>query len=186
MLSCSRSSSPSSREIESSNISLESDIESLLDSVEVSDYDEPTYTVEEDTELIADPFSNPLYDGADISIFESYILVFEFVIRHNLTAKAFSELLQLIAVHVPSSAKMPRSVYCLKKFFLNLFPHAKSRIHSYCSSCHAVLTDNIACSTRGCEDDMKNEFISIPLGPQIQHLMEGMCIPLLRTDERKS
>ena len=165
---------------------MESDIESLLDSVEFSDFDEPTYTAEEDTELIADPFSNPLYDGADISIFESYILGFEFAIRHTLTAKAFSELLQLIAVHVPSSAKMPRSVYCLKKFFLNLFPHAKSRIHSYCSSCHAVLTDNIACSTWGCEDDMKNEFISIPLGP---HPMEGMCIPLLRTyrsDERKS
>ena len=104
MLSCSTFSSLSSREIET-------DTESLLDSVEFYHFDEPTYTAEEDIEFIADPFSNPFYDGSDISIFESYVLVLEFAICHKLTAKAFSEYLKLIAVHVPSSAKMPRSVY---------------------------------------------------------------------------
>lgn len=58
------------------------------------------------------PISLPLYyDSAEISVFESYLLCFQFAIRHSLTAKAFSELLQLLSVHLPSSSMAPKSIY---------------------------------------------------------------------------
>ncbi len=61
----------------------------------------------------------PLYAGADISVHLSYLLVFHIVVRHTLSAKAFTELLQLLSVHLP---KVPTSAFKLKSFFSELFP----------------------------------------------------------------
>ena len=96
-----------------------------------------------------DPFSVPLYDGADISVFESYFLLFQFAVRHSLTMKSFSELLQVVKVHLPRSAKTPKSVHYLKKYFLSIFPHAKCNVHKYCTACLERLTDATTCSTNG-------------------------------------
>ena len=57
-----------------------------------------------------DPYALPLFEGANLSIFESYFLVFQFSIRHSLSSTAFTELLDLIRVHVPSSAKVAKSI----------------------------------------------------------------------------
>ena len=120
-----------------------------------------------------DPFDEALYDGANISVFESYFLSFQFAVRHSLTIESFSELLQLISVHVPQSAKTARSVHSLKRYFLSLFPHATYRVHRYCTSCLGELRDGNSCSTDGCSCSTHGEFISIPLGPQIKHFCEG-------------
>ena len=49
-------------------------------------------------------------------LFESHLLCFQFAIRHSLTAKVFSELLQLLLVHLPSSSMAPKSIHRLKSF----------------------------------------------------------------------
>ncbi len=54
-------------------------------------------------------------------MFESYLLIFKYAIRHGLTTKAFTELLQLLSVHVPQGASLPKSVYLLKCFFVRSF-----------------------------------------------------------------
>ncbi len=83
-----------------------------------------------DESIVGDPFAVPLYEGADLSIFDSYFLAFQFSVRHCLTS---TELLNLLRVHVPTSAKVAKSLYRLKKYFLQLFPHAKCTTHRYCS-----------------------------------------------------
>lgn len=117
--------------------------------------------------------SLPLYDNAEISVFESHLLCFQFAIRHSLTAKAFSELLQLLSVHLPSSSMAPKSIYQLKSFFLNLFPHASPTVHSYCAFCLSLCGDEGFCSTERCEGGSKEEFISIALTPQLKRIIEG-------------
>lgn len=124
-----------------------------------------------DFEDTTDPFSSVLYEGADITIFESYFLLFQFAVRHSLTGKAFSELLQLIGVHIPRSSKAAKSVYNLKKYFIKMFPHARSTAHHYCSVCLSVLPNNERCSS--CLESDVEEFVSIPLGPQLQEKMKS-------------
>ena len=117
--------------------SLATDSIGLCD-VEDSDlevYDEP----EVDSEESPNAFSLPLYEGAAISVFESHMLLFQYAVRHSLTSKAFSELLQIISVHVPSPSKVPKSVHRLKNFFLKLFPQAKCKVHPYCSACFSLV-----------------------------------------------
>lgn len=41
-----------------------------------------------------------LYPGSHVSVFQSQLLVFQYALRHGLTTKAFTELLQLLSVHL--------------------------------------------------------------------------------------
>ena len=131
-------------------------------------------------EIVGGPFSTPLYEGADITVFESYLLAFQYATRHSLTKKAFEELLQLISIHIPPSAQAPRSVYQLKRFFCGMFPSASPTIHYYCTFCQSKLTEQESnCTTNGCPGKEKGQFISVPLGPQIKRIMEGICMQYL-------
>ena len=76
-----------------------------------------------------DQYSLPLYDGSEITVFDSYFLVFQFAVRHSLTGTAFSELLQLIKVHLPPSSRAAKSLFILKNYFLKLFPHSQCVSH---------------------------------------------------------
>ena len=96
------------------------------------------------------PISSPLYDNAKISIDESHLLCFQFAIKHSLTTKAFSELLQLLTVHLPSPSMAPKSIYQLKSFFVDLFPHASPSL-SYCAVCLSLLDQEGFCSTESCQ-----------------------------------
>ena len=46
-----------------------------------------------DENICGDPYALPLYAGANLSVFDSYFLAFQFFMRHSLTASAFSQLL---------------------------------------------------------------------------------------------
>ena len=123
----------------------------------------------------ANPISSPLYDNAEITVFESHLLCFQFSIKHSLTSEAFSELLQLLTAHLPSSSMAPKSIYRLKSFFVDLFPHASPTIHPYCAVCLSLLSEEGFCSTEGCQAGEKEEFISIALAPQLRRIFEGIA-----------
>ena len=69
-----------------------------------------------------------LYETSRITVFESYLLLFQYAIKNSLTLKAFTELLQLVSAFLPSSAQIPSSVHHLKQVFIRLFPHAQPSI----------------------------------------------------------
>ena len=48
--------------------------------------------------------SRSLYSEARLTSLQSSLLLFKYAIRHSLTTKAFTELLQLLSVHVPEGA----------------------------------------------------------------------------------
>lgn len=120
-----------------------------------------------------------LYDGSPISTLQSHLLIFQYAIRHGLTTKSFTELLQLLSVHLPQKASIPKSVHSLKRFFVDAFPEAQAVQHFYCSCCQRPLPSPTAsCIGSGCSGGSCSVYITIPLAPQLKRMMEGMvwCI----------
>lgn len=89
----------------------------------------------------------PLHDSAELTLYDSYLLAFQFSLKHSLTKVAFMELLQLISVHPPKTASYPTSVHSIKCFFLECFPHANPEVHHYvyCTYCLTVLPSDDMC-----------------------------------------
>jgi hypothetical protein len=114
----------------------------------------------------------PLYSEARLTASQSSLLIFQYAIRHSLTTKAFTELLQLLSVHVPQGSALPKSVHHLKRNFLQAFPEAEAERQYYCECCQRSLpTPDVAC-TGGCEGSSSASFITVPLGPQLKKMME--------------
>lgn len=117
----------------------------------------------------------PLYTGAQLSALESYLLVFQYAVRHSLTKKAITELLQLLSVHLPVGAAIPKSVHGLKRVFTECFPEVQPIQHFYCDCCQRpMLSASATCSGNGCSGEGRPAvFITIPIGPQLRRMMEG-------------
>lgn len=115
--------------------------------------------------------NHPLYPDSQLSSFQSLLLVFQYAIRHSLTKKAFTELLQLLSVHLPPGAK---SVHSLKQVFVEAFPEAKAEQHLYCSCCQRLIPLGApSCVGDGCSGSPPAVFITLPVGPQLKRMMEG-------------
>ena len=99
-----------------------------------------------------------------MTVFKSYLLTFQYALRHSLTMKAFTELLQLISVHTPKGTAMPSSVLNLKKYFVDAYPSASAVQHAYCSSCHRPLASiESSCDGDGCGGGSPAVFITVPV-----------------------
>ena len=136
--------------------------------------DKPFEYTESDTELPVDaPAEVSTIGGGDLSLYlnaqltaQSRLLVFQYSLQHSLTKKAFTELLQLLPVHLPTKAAIPSSVYGLKQEFIEAFPEAVAEQHHYCSSQNCQ---------GGSSGGAAAVFITIPLRPQLKRIMEFIC-----------
>ena len=115
-----------------------------------------------------------IYDKADLTVIDSYVLLLQYSLRHSLTKKAFSELIQLISVHLPRSSNAAESLYKVKSLFMKMFDDIKHMPYAYCSKCHRLM-DNATTCLSGCNADIE-EFLHIPLGPQLKRKLEGKSI----------
>ena len=119
-------------------------------------------------------FGQPLYPGLHLTFYESHLSVFQFALRHRLTKLAFSDLLNLIDNHLPTTNSMV-SLYKLKKHFLHLYRDITYTPHFCCSSCHAALSTLESPCPNNCEDEAM-EFLSISVAPQLKRRLEGMHV----------
>lgn len=117
-------------------------------------------------------YSTPLYQGADISVLDSYLLLYKFALRHTLTKKAFSELIGIVSTHLPPTARCASSLYSLQKYFETYFNDLKQEMYEYCKTCHQILTAT-ECSN-GCTPTCKREFLYIPVEYQLKTKLEGI------------
>lgn len=152
--------------IESEDSSTELDSDSKISTGPGSDIDEAQLQL--------------LYPGADITVFDRHLLVFQYTIRHSPTKQAFSELLNLVSARLPRSAKLSPSVFKLKKYFTELLPHVESITHKYCCTCHCLVQSTSAALVceNGCSPAKFNEFLEVPVAPQLKHKLEGICTTL--------
>ena len=88
----------------------------------------------------------PLYPGASISFKAIMILLLSFIIRHNLTNEAISDLLYIINLICPKPNRCCKSLYRLKKYFS--FMIIPTSFCYYCPTCFSLIntTINMICS----------------------------------------
>lgn len=152
---------------------IDSDLQELYDSF---DFDDENPAAISKTDLVTSSSqrfnlgNGPLYAEARLTSLQSSLLVFQYAIRHSLTTKAFTELLQLLSVHLPKGASIPKSVYQLKQNFLRAFPESQAILHYFCECCKTPLS---TLSSDDCGQCSPATFITVPLGPQVKKMMEG-------------
>ena len=116
---------------------------------------------------------SPLYEGAKITFLESLVLLIRFSLVHALSKRAFEELLRLVSNHLPgSTTSIPRSVYSLKKAFVQNFPHVAGVKIPYCSNCQALLQGGCTCGRGACSTAACDYFIYVPLAQQLKAKLE--------------
>ena len=134
----------------------------------------PTASPSDTCEPHEDTFSHDLYNGAQISVGLSVILIMSFVINHGLTDAALRDLLQIISLHCPSPNLCITSLYIFKKFFAATKFNFKR--HYYCPSCKTSIDDlrlecpNVACGERLSNPD-QSYFIELSIFEQLQNLL---------------
>ncbi len=115
--------------------------------------------------------TSPLYDGANIRVVDSYLLLFQFSLRHSLSGVGFEDLIKLVSVHLPSTSNCTGlSTHTLEKYFaeqLNIKPQLKL----YCDHCLRLFEDEGKCPS-DCDHGMKR-FIYVPVANQLKNKLEG-------------
>ena len=165
-----------------SSTSADSDIEELYESFDFEDDASHAHAgADEPVHSSADFRAPPLYSGALVTAAQSNLLLFQYTLRHSLTMKAVTELLQLLSVHLPREARIPKSVHTLKRFILESFRDAVAERHFYCGCCQRPLpSEDARCSGLGCSfGDKPSVFITVPNSQQLKRIIEGMVYVVL-------
>ena len=186
MCSSDESSSSSGPSDENSSTSISSDSSDETSSTSISsdsecDTDDLETSVT-DPELIREcglssmkEFHTPLYDGAELSVLDSHLLMYQYALRHCITTQAFTELISLVETHMPRNSRAISSLYKLRKFFEENFNDTKCQVYEYCSKCHRLIdseTTGVPCSS-GCEGATVNKFIYVPVESQLKKKLKG-------------
>ena len=123
-----------------------------------------------------------LYDGAPITVSASYMMIFFFAKKYNLTLSGFQSLLQLIRTQCPQNNKCAKSVYKLKSFIREKFGGLEARTtFQYCAVCCKKVQEGGICVTPGCTGKNKPlvQFHAGDLTPQLKKRMEGACLTII-------
>ena len=124
---------------------------------------------------IDEEFRTPLYEGADISLGISLMLLMSFAIEHSLTDSAVRDLLQVLNLHCPAPNVCITSLYFFKKYFSGFrFP---SRRHHYCSLCKTAVSEfehvcpNSLCRT-ALPSSSRSYFVEISVEEELRSLFK--------------
>ena len=142
------------------NVSLDASLVSSLTSTDSDgkgDRRDPVECLGNDPSL-----RQPLYDGTEVSTWDSYLLIMKYALRHSLSKQAVSDLLNLVALHLPKKSTI--SLYKMKKLFLNLY---EDITHYCCSGCHSPYSDRDTTCPNSC-DSASAEFLTISVGAQLK------------------
>ena len=125
-----------------------------------------SHELDEDDELKA-----PLYDGADVSVLDSYLLVYQFALKHGLSKMAIDELIRLLSTHLPRSSKAATSLHTLEKYFVQRL-EITTDVHRYCDTCHRLIEAESDRCENGCQSTIRT-FVAVPIDLQLKKKLEG-------------
>ncbi|KAK3085913.1 hypothetical protein FSP39_010520, partial [Pinctada imbricata] len=113
----------------------------------------------------------PLYPDANISIGAFMLLIAIFCSKYNLIGDGIQQLLQIIALALPSGHNLCTTLHAFKMYFKNLKnPLVK---HHYCAQCLAYCSsNNTVCPvcTKVMDKSNKRYFLEIPIENQLKNL----------------
>lgn len=133
----------------------------------------PATSPPDTSELHEDTFAHDLYNGTQISVGLSLILIMSFVINHSFTDAALRDLLQIISLHCPSPNLCITSLYIFKKYFAATKFNFKR--HYYCPFCKSSIDHlQLKCPNIACEKKLSNTdrsyFIEVSILEQLQNM----------------
>ena len=116
-----------------------------------------------------------IYEGSELTVASSCLLLKKFRMQHRLTDTAFADLLRLISLHCPRPNKCPTSPYLFDKQFGG---HKLPMVfHNFCSNYLCDVQDDIKCPNPCCGVDLikfgaKSQFIEVPIEPQLTAILQ--------------
>eukprot|EP00111_Clytia_hemisphaerica_P016517 TCONS_00048979-protein len=113
--------------------------------------------------------STPIFEGSNLSLGVSIMLIMTFIMRHHISGVALVDLLSLIELHMVSKNVFTASMKFIRKCFSKV--RGVITLHYHCKECLAYIgTENIPCTI--CKPTVKKNgyFIVIPLLENLQSL----------------
>ena len=99
-----------------------------------------------------DEYEIPLFEGSEMTVLDSYLLLYQYALKHSLTT--FQEMIDLVNVHLPHAARTT-TIYKLKLFSLEHFQVCKAIVKPYCRKCHHLLiSGDISVCPNGCDAEI--------------------------------
>ena len=117
---------------------------------ETEDYSEPEETDPPlESKTVQPSEEEALYKGSKISKNLSFVLIVSFVLKHNLTKAAWTDLLWLLTALLGERCKQTfQYVYKMKLFMKGYFGSKEPTKISYCANCFSQMQDR--CQNAGC------------------------------------
>lgn len=114
----------------------------------------------------------PLYAGANVTLSTVFLLFSLFLLKHNVTHTAMSDIFEIICAILPASNIMARNFEQFKRIFMQV--KCPVKLHYYCSFCLTPLlnTHQNSCTNKRCLQSFNSQdaayFIEVPLLSQIK------------------
>lgn len=115
-------------------------------------------------------YETPLFEGSQVTVFDSYLLLYQFSLKHSLTKLAFQELIDLVNLHLPTARIS--TLYKLQKFFVEHFQLGKPISKLYCQQCHHLMKSGESTCPNEC-DTTTCRFVSVPIKQQVKRILES-------------
>ncbi|XP_034944902.1 uncharacterized protein [Chelonus insularis] len=150
----------------------ESDDEQIIEDSDDEHNSTNSYEVDSNSSIAS--MVNALYDGSDISLTRSILLLMNLYIQNKLTKTSLQALLIYIQEILPKPNNMPKTLHNLFKFIENEAHSARIIKYYYCKKClfynntNPVLTKCPSCSST----EGTSFFFEIDLVEQIKYLFE--------------
>jgi len=140
-----------------SDLEIGEDIEKYLDCNSASSSDEKLYSNSEISDDFqceyfysgqsTDQLAGTLYDNAPLSVSASWQAIMHFSLSNHLSYNAINQLLDLMKIHLPSEAMLPKNVPSLKRMFVKTVPTQ----YLYCSECYNQI-EGAFCNNSNCKE----------------------------------
>jgi hypothetical protein len=117
----------------------------------------------------------PLYPGSSVSDNETTLLIFGFVIRHELSESCTNDLLKLLKIILPLGASSPPNSYFFKKALD--FDYTNATKNFYCKICESFMGSKVSdacvkCNSKDSQENSENFFLSFNLKHSISSLLQ--------------
>ena len=125
-----------------------------------------------------------LYPGSAVTVLHANLLLMQYSLKHSLTKVALADLLNMVRTLLPAGNKVPSSFYAIKKYFeAKCSEVSKLKSVSYCSECHRLLGEDGKCPNHDHASKPSQDFLYIPLKPQLERMAKGMCSSMYTVQE---
>ena len=138
-------------------------------------HEEGNGAIDDESRNMGAEAQKPIYEGCNHSLLTSYTSVMLFVMKHSLSKEAFTDLLLLIATHLPVSCAYSKSIYRVKEFLKDFIDVKEPKTHIMCENCHQIL-DGEHCTSIHCRNKGAKilEFHDLHLQDQLKNLFRGL------------